>query len=186
MIRRPIIGIDLDDVCWNMLESWISRHNEITEDDVKLSDIKGWDIMNYIKKGSHGMMFYILEQLDFWETVQPKELSQFYLKKLIDDGYEIYIITATSYKTFHLKMKRFIDLFPFIDPKNVIVAHNKQLIDVDLLIDDNPENLRNGFYNKILFDAPHNKSTNEKELGAFRCSDWESVYKKIKKLLPIK
>lgn len=182
--RKPIIGIDLDDVCWDFLEAWIERHNEITEDDVVLDDIKGWDIGQYIKRGSKEMLFYILEQSDFWQTVQPKTDSSKYLKQLIEDGYEVYIVTTTSHKVLHNKMVRFLDLYPFMDDKQVITTSRKQLIDVDILVDDNPDNLRDGFYNKILFHAPHNRYINEKEIGAYRCYDWNEVYQKIRQLEP--
>ena len=183
--HKPTIGIDLDDVCWNFLEAWLKRHNEITEDNVKLDDVKGWNIEKYINKGSREMLFYMLEQSDFWETVQPKAESSKYLKKLIEDGYDVYIVTATSHKVMNRKMNRFFELFPFINPEQIITTKVKQMINVDLLVDDNPENLRGGFYNKILFHAPHNRYSNEKEIGAFRCYDWQEVYEKIKQIVPI-
>lgn len=183
--RKPTIGIDLDDVCWDFLEAWLERHNEVTEDNVQLDDIKSWHIEQYINKGSKEMLLYLLEQSDFWQTVQPKVESQRYIRKLIDDGYDVYIVTATSHKVMNNKMNRFFDLFPFIDPKKIIVTNSKQMVGVDLLVDDNPENLRGGLYNKILFHAPHNRYSNEKEIGAFRCYDWEEVYNKIKQIVPI-
>lgn len=185
-MNRPVIGVDLDDVLWNFLEAWITRHNEITEDNVDVNDIKSWNIEQYIHKGSRGMLFYMLEQAGFWDTVKPKDGAQLYLKKLIEDGYDVVIVTATSYKVAQHKMMRFFELFPFIKEDQIITAKRKQLINVDILIDDNPDNLRGGFYNKFLFTAPHNELTNEKEIGAHRCKDWEELYYKIKKLFPIK
>lgn len=45
-----------------------------------------------------------------------------------------------------------------IPHNNIIVAHKKQMIRADVLIDDAPFNVENGWYYGILFDAPHNRN----------------------------
>lgn len=180
-----IIGVDLDDVLWDLLDLWMSKHNEITDDCVTPEDIKSWDVTQYINKGNRDILFYILEQSDFWDTINPMPESQKYLKQLIDDGYDIYIVTASSHRTLHNKMERFFELFPFIKNNQVIVTERKQMIDLDILIDDNPANLCNASYKKILFDRPHNRWCIEKEIGAVRLSNWEDIYNYIKELLPV-
>lgn len=182
---NPIIGIDLDDVIWNTLEAWLKRYNEITDDDIEVSDVKSWDIAQYIKKGNREMLFYVLEQNDFWETVQPKNDSQRVLKQLIDDGYDVYIVTASGYKNLHKKMERLFELYPFLNFSNVIITRTKQMIDLDVLIDDNPENLCEGSYKKVLFDRPHNQWCAEKNIGATRVSSWDQIYDYIKEKEPI-
>lgn len=181
----PVIGADLDDVLWGLLEAWLDRYNDVADDNIAPSDIKSWDIAQYIKNGTREMLFYILEQDDFWDTVQPIPDSQVYLKKLIDDGYDVNIVTASSYKVLKPKMNRFYELFPFIKNKQVIVTERKQMIDLDVLIDDNPANLCDSSYIKVLFDAPHNQWCNEHEIGAVRLSNWKDVYKFIKERFPI-
>lgn len=148
-------------------------------------DIKSWDISQYTKRCSSEELFSILEQPDFWNTVYPIKDSYSYIKKLHDDGYEIYIVTATSHETLHSKMLRFFELYPFIHSNQIIVTQNKKIVDLDLLIDDDPTNLEDGFYTKILFDAPHNQRYNEKEIGAYRCTRWKDVYKIITTEYPI-
>jgi len=185
MRDRPVIGIDLDDVLWSLVDAWLKRYNEIVDDDVTPEDIKSWQIDQYIKKGTREMLFYILEQNDFWETLKPKPGSQFYLKKLIDDGYDVVIITATSYQTLKPKLIQFFELFPFIKEEQIIVTQRKQMVDVDLLVDDNPVNFYDASYIKVLFDAPHNKAFNEKLISAVRLSNWTFIYNFIKEKLPI-
>lgn len=171
--------MDLDDVCWDLLSAWLRRYNEITFDNVEPKDVLSWDISKYINKGTKEMLFYILEQSDFWQTVNPMKDSQKYMQKLLDDGYEIYIVTSTSAETLHHKLIRFFELFPFINQHQIITAHNKQLIGVDILIDDKPENLIGGSFDKILFERTHNKWCDTESNGIFRCKDWESIYKLI-------
>lgn len=182
----PVIGIDLDDVLWDLLQAWINRYNEITDDDVKVEDVKSWDVSKYTSKCSKEMLFYILEQNDFWESVNPRPNSPRYLKQLIDDGYDVVIVTASHYKNLNHKMERFFELFPFINKEQVIVTHRKQMIDMDILVDDNPANLSDSSYIKVLFDTPHNKWLNEREIGAIRLSNWEEIYNYIVEKLPVR
>lgn len=183
--EAPIIGVDLDDVLWDLLKAWLDRYNDIADDNVLPTDIKSWDIAQYINNGTREMLFYILEQNDFWDTVKPIPESRVYLKELIDDGYDVNIVTASSYKILKPKMIRFYELFPFIKNRQVIVTERKQMIDLDVLIDDNPANLCDSSYTKVLFDAPHNQWCNEQEIGAVRLSNWKDVYEFIKEKFPI-
>ena len=64
----PVIGVDLDDVLWSLLEAWLNRYNDVADDNVLPADIKSWDIAQYIKNGTREMLFYILEQDDFWDS----------------------------------------------------------------------------------------------------------------------
>jgi len=183
--RTPIIGIDLDEVIWGLTEAWLQRHNEITGDDVKVEDVKSWDITQYIKKGGRTELFYILEQKDFWQTVKPAAKSAEYLQRLMDDGYLIYIVTASSYRTVSPKLRHFFNLFPFIKQGQVIIAEEKQMIDLDLLVDDNPANLCGGRFNRVLFDAHHNRWCDEEKINAVRIKNWDELYEYITSNFPI-
>lgn len=181
----PVVGVDLDDVLWGLLDAWLLRWNEVTGDNIQPEDIKSWDIARYVNKGTKEMLFYILEQNDFWGTVQPYADAQEYLKRLIDDGYDVVVVTASSHRTLKAKLDRFYKLFPFIKEEQVIVTKRKQMIDMDVLIDDNPANLYNSSYRKILFDTPHNKAVDEVNIKAVRMYDWHEIYEYIIKAFPV-
>ena len=102
------------------------------------------------------------------------------LQKLIADGHEIYIVTASLYQTLPEKMDEVLfRYFPYISWDHVIVTHNKHLIHGDVLVDDGPHNLTGGSYRKILFEAPHNRNVDESSIGAKRARTWEEVYELI-------
>lgn len=63
--------------------------------------------------------------------------------------------------------------------KDVIIAHDKKLINGDVLIDDGVHNLENAKYKKLLFDQPHNRSYNAEENGMIRVHDWNEIYRAI-------
>lgn len=183
--KNPIIGVDLDDVLWDLMSTWISRYNDMVDDNLTVEDIKSWDVAQYIKRGTEGILNYIPQQNDFWEDVEPIPDSKEYLQQLIKDGYLIYVVTASSHTNLKEKMSRFYSLFPFIEEEHVVIIHRKQMMDLDMLIDDKPENLEDANYLKVLFDRPHNRSIDENKISAVRLKTWSEIYKYIKQELPI-
>ena len=179
------VGIDVDDVLFDTLSAWLKRHNEINVDDVKPEDIKSWDIAQYIKKGNKDTLFYILRQNGFWKTVNPVDDAQDRLWKLISeygDSIDIYIITATHPDGAGEKIRRLFELYPFLDEKKIVMTSSKGILDIDVMIDDNPKNLMEmpaGCF-KILFDRPHNQWCEEEDIGAVRASNWNEVYDYVK------
>ena len=102
--KNPVIGVDLDDVLWDFVGAWIERYNEIVGTNFTKEDIKSWDVTRYIQEGTEGILNYIPEQYDFWETVEPIRNSYQYLWELMKDGYNIYIVTASHYSNIREKM----------------------------------------------------------------------------------
>lgn len=130
---------------------------------------------DFTKKQIYG----VLQEDEVWTNLTPMPGAQKYLQKLHDEGHELYMVTATDYRTCCVKIERILELFPFLDANHIIIAHNKQMVRGDVLIDDGPHNLVNGQYFRILFDAPHNRGFNEKKYGMYRAVGWEQVYQLI-------
>ena len=183
-IHNPIIGVDLDDVLWDLLGAWLQRYNTIVDGHVVPTDIKSWSIEQYILPNTKEILFYILEQKDFWETVQPMNGAAESLYRLMRDGYNVYIVTASSYKTLPAKLNHFFELFPFVHKDQVVVAKEKQLLDLDVMIDDNPENLCHASYDKLLFDRPSNQWVKKDDIR--RVYTWAEIYQFVKDNYPIK
>lgn len=174
------VGVDVDDVLLKTTEAWLEQYNKITMDNVTPDDIKSWDIAQYIHKGNREMLFDILRQSSFWRTVDAVDDSVTYLWKLINenDDIDIYIVSATYPDTAAAKIRRLLNHFPFIDERSIVLTATKNIIDVDILIDDNPENLcsmRPGCM-KILFDRPHNRWCDETGISAIRAKTWKEIY----------
>ena len=176
------VGIDVDDVLMDTTAAWLQVHNEITGDNVTPDDVKSWDIAQYISKGSRETLFNILRQNEFWKNVGAVNDSITYLWKLIaeheDSEIDVYIATATYPDTAGAKIKRLLQHFPYIDERKVVMTASKGVLNIDLLVDDNPENLcsmPSGCV-KILFDRPHNRWCNESGIGAIRAHNWKEVY----------
>lgn len=175
------ILIDMDDTLEDLLESWVAELNKMYGTNVNHEDIDDWDIGLFFPNLTRFQIFEPLFTCDFWDSVKPKEGAVKYVKKLKDDGFQVYVCTNTNYKTLKDKMDKVLfKYFDFLSWNDVIVTTNKQMVDADFLIDDGVHNLLGGKYKGILMDAPHNRKFNEREYNIFRAKNWQEVYAYIK------
>lgn len=175
MMKKLRILFDADDTVENLLECWIAVLNERYGTSVKYEDVKQWGIHHAFPTLAPSQVYGVLYEPDVWRKITPIIGCRTVLEKLLAEGHELYMVTASNYQTAHIKFKRILEMFPFLDWNHVIIAHHKQMIRGDILIDDNPDNLIGGEYEGILFTAPHNRDfkTGEKMR---RANTWDEVY----------
>lgn len=179
-MRKLTVLIDMDDVLEELLPAWVEYLNQKFGCDVRPGDIKGWVMTDFFPDVSPKDVYGALLDDGLWSYVKPKRGAQEYVKKLIDDGHEVFVVTASHYKTIVAKMEGVLfEYFPYLTWDNVIIASKKQMIRGDVLVDDGVHNLIDGEYHKILMDAPHNQWVNAEEIGAVRAMDWSDVYRFI-------
>lgn len=178
------ILIDIDDTIENLCETWVDWLNKQYGTSVKYNEITKWDISKFFSNLTKEQVFEPLYNPKLWDYVQPKPGAVEYVKKLIDEGYNVYLCTSTDYRNVRPKYEGVIQkYFPYIKWSQVIIASHKQMIKADFLIDDGIHNLENGDYIKILMTAPHNKDYDAEGNGMYRADNWENVYKIIKNKL---
>lgn len=178
------ILIDIDDTIENLCETWVSWLNKQYGTSVKYDEITEWDMSKFFPNLTKEQVFEPLHNPKLWDYVQPKHGAVEYVKKLIDEGYNVYLCTSTDYRNVRPKYEGVIQkYFPYIKWSQVIIASHKQMIKADFLIDDGVHNLENGDYIKILMTAPHNKDYDAEGNGMYRADNWKNVYKIIKNKL---
>ena len=171
------ILVDMDDVLETLIEGWVEYLNDHYGTSVTSDDINDWDMTLAFPTLTPEQVYSAELDDSLWDRVGPKQGAREALEKMIADGHEIYIVTATYYQTLKAKMENVLfKYFPFITWDNVIITSNKQMVMGDVLIDDGPHNLVGGTYKKILFDVNHNRSFDEKSVGAIRAHNWDEVY----------
>ena len=179
-----IILVDMDDTIEELLPAWCRWLNKYYGTSVNPDNVTDWEVAKFFPELTIEQVFSPLtDNSSFWKTVKPKPGAVKYLKKLVAEGNEIYIVTASHYKNIAPKYEYIIEkYFPFISWNHFIVTCNKQLIHGDVLIDDGPHNLKNGNYTKLLFTAPHNKSYDAEGNQMIRVNTWKDVYNVIQLL----
>lgn len=176
------ILVDMDDTIENLCDAWVTYLNNKYNLSVSTSDITEWEMTSAFPSLSKTKIYEPLHNKDFWYTITPKEDAQIYLKRLVEEGYNVFICTSTNYDVSTYKMDAIIGrYFPFIDWKQIITSHNKHMIKGDVLIDDgfhNYDKERDMFF---LYDTPHNRNVSEDSSNFFRCHNWQEVYEAVEK-----
>lgn len=177
---KQTVLIDIDDTIEYLCKAWVKWLNNKYNLSVDYNDITDWNICLFFPTLTKDQVFEPVHTEEFWETVEPMPDAMIYVKKLYDEGYDLYLCTSTDYRNikakYELIVKRY---FPYIDWHHVIVANEKKLIRADFIIDDGVHNLlyRDGF--KMLMTAPHNKDFDAKANGLERVYNWEQIYNTI-------
>ena len=179
-MKKLTVLIDMDDVLEDLLPAWVEYLNEKYNCAVRPSNITGWTMADFFPDVPRQSVYDALLDDKLWRRACPKQGAQEYVQRLVDDGHQVFVVTASHYKTVPIKMEDILfKYFPYLTWDNVIITSRKQMIRGDVLVDDGTHNLTGGEYRAILMDAPHNRSFDEKAIGAVRAMDWNDVYRFI-------
>ena len=172
-----IIGIDCDNIICNTTESVLAQHYADTGEKLTLDDIKSYYIENYVSDDYKDDFHLIFYKKEMWKRVKVIPHCVEVIKRLHDRGDSIYFVTSTEPQNITKKARFLQRTFPFLDiRKCLITTHCKQMIDVDILIDDYEMNLINGSYFGILMDYPWNRNFDEaSDDKIYRIFDWTQV-----------
>lgn len=174
-MNKKVILVDMDDVIENLVEAWIKeidrRHGYHRDSE----DITAWDMYKFYPDLEPNYIYEILDDPEFWKTVEPKKDAMEYIPKL-QEYFEIYIVTAGLYLSIEAKISNIIyKYFPTIDNDHIIICHNKQMIKGDVIIDDGIHNLIGHDAIKLLYDTPHNREEDLPD-DIYRVHNWEEIY----------
>lgn len=176
-MRHLTLLVDMDDTIEDLTTPWVNSLNQTHGTSVQKKDINDWNLSIAFPSLSKDQIFAPISTAELWKRVTPLPGAPEYLKKLIDDGHKVVIVTASSHESISFKLKYVLfEYFPYLSMKDVIVASQKQLIKGDVMVDDAPHNLEGGEYFKILITAPHNRKYNASENGMVRADHWSDIY----------
>lgn len=176
-MRSLKILIDMDDTLEDLLPAWVSCLNREFGTEVDPNEIREWDMRKAFPTLTVHQIYAPLRMADFWDTVYPKPGAREAVQRLMEDGHQVYVVTASGYEAIRDKMERVLfSYFPFIRWDHVIICSNKQMVRGDVMVDDGIHNLDGAECLKVLFDAPANRSFDAAKAGMVRVSDWEGAY----------
>lgn len=172
MSRKLRVGIDIDDVCVNLVETVLQCYNEGLDSfyspmdkamDVvypllnhearkklgylEKEDVESWDILSYIAPRFQDLLsFYLMDDgstvFEKLDYEGDKKTTLAGVKSVFEE-YDVCFITDTPISVAAVKIPRFLELFPFVPQEKVILCKDKWRINVDVLVDDNPYNIHN-------------------------------------------
>ena len=180
-----IICIDFDEVLFPTLSKVIEIYNKRYDDTLSLDTITTYNLYESLPSQVADRLLELFTDKEVYDNLQPYKGSVKALQTLANNGHEIYIATATSSKNLEWKEQLLRRYFPFIPKENLIRIHNKKLLNVDVLVEDNLDTLTQTFADRICFDQPWNRS-DSKDFAysinrAYCWGDIVDIINKIKK-----
>lgn len=170
------ILVDMDDTIEQLLKAWVGWVNDKYGTKTTVEDVTEWDVSMAFPGLSRDQVYEALYVDELWDTVEPVPDAPEVLKRLIDKGHEVVIVTASPYRSLSAKMEKVLfRYFPYISWNDVIITSRKQMIRADVLIDDGIHNLEGGEYKKILFDSSNNRQYDAEGNGMVRVYTWKDV-----------
>ena len=171
-----VILTDADNVMENLTHEMFLLIDELYGTDVTYDDLRDWDLTTAFPTLTREQVYGTELNETLYDRVKPIDGAQTVLKRLIDAGHEVYVVTNTPFAALKCKMEKvFLRYFPFIPPDHYIFTAHKQLIRGDVLIDDGVHNLVGGSYRKLLFSAPNNRDFDAEANGMTRVDTWADV-----------
>ena len=177
------IAVDIDDVLNNLNDRVIQMFNEEYNASVTADMFTSYDIYKCLpfEEAENYTKFWLRE--DVWRSLSPIWHSQWGLKKLIEEGYNVVLATSTHYTNFAWKIEWLQEYFPFIDISKVICISDKGLLNVDIMIDDCAEKLISNIRcHRICLDKTWNRNIHDEAYGIHRCKDWDEIIKTVDRI----
>lgn len=178
MSKKLRVCCDLDNILNNLTETLLEIYNKDNNDNLTINDITEYKIDKFTKQNVKITDYFKSDEL--WMRVLPIKQSQEYLK-IINDDYDLRIISASHLGDMPTKYRWIKVFFPFLKRQQIWTVFDKQWVDCDILIDDFEDNLIGGNYHKILLDYPFNRNIDDNQEGIYRAYNWQDIFMEIKR-----
>lgn len=182
------IAFDIDNVLCNTTECVLDYINEwLAGTDLKIEDLKSYWIEDALPERYKWVVPLAFQQSEMWKNVKMIDSAAATIKKLYEEGNEIYFATATTAENFRKKLSFLERNLPFF-PKgyikqNSISIKKKQILSVDVLVDDYLGNLTGRrHYISLCYDYPWNRDYKENGDTFRRVYDWNQIYNIIQEI----
>lgn len=168
------IGIDLDGVVFDTIGELIRLYNLEYDDNLQREDIKSWETARFVKCGEE--IYRYFRDPDFYANLPLMEGALEVMGRL-DKSHELVLVSDTPVVAMVNRSRQLARVFPaerfrFMQEKNIIYTARKDLVEVDVLLDDKPENIedfqKTGKGRAVVFDWAYNR-----HLGNYqRVNNW--------------
>jgi 5'(3')-deoxyribonucleotidase len=145
-MKKLRILIDIDGIVADTMPHWLQYLGDQTGVYAKMEDITMYDLSRCppLTEIGPGVVFGVLQDVGFTMGIPMMEGAANVLKNLMDDGHEVYLVTARSGAQHIAETYEWVKAtMPFIDTRRqLIFCYEKHLIACDVIIDDQAATLQ--------------------------------------------
>lgn len=170
------IALDFDNTLFATLEKVLEIYNRCHNSNLKLSQITEYDLHDNFQEDIADELIELFVEKSIYSSLLPYKGAIKAVKTLAEQGCEIYVVTSSDVRNMEWKEKLLQEHFPFIPKNNLIRIHNKMLLNVDVMIEDNLDNLKSTFADRICFDQPWNQDADADYVySIYRIHHWGEI-----------
>ena len=178
-----ILAVDIDDTICNLQETAVKMFNQRYGTRYAVEDFTDFDVTNVLPPDEAMNLIAIYGESGLYNVVKPMNGAQSALKKLVNAGHQVYLVTNAIPKTYGEKVEFVKKYFPYIDEAHIVCMKHKHLFKCDIMIDDCLQNLiAKPYYHRVLMNKPWNQSNTDYAYGIYRCYNWDDVVAAIDKI----
>jgi 5'(3')-deoxyribonucleotidase len=176
-VKRLLIGVDIDEVCNNLIWEVVQAYNKAYRQNLNYYDIDQYDIKPFLVPQCKNIWQEFCRD-ELMRGLQVEDTAVETLSQLAEQ-HDIYFVTAGHPNTMHVRDQWLSGKFPFYKTKMLIGCQQKQLLNLDILVDDYEQNLIGGNYRGFLMNRPWNRKFDAKAHSIERIDKVEDVLKYI-------
>ena len=170
------IAIDFDGVLFSTMEKVLEVYNKRHDASIELAQLTMYNLHDNFPADIADELLELFVDKTIYDCLQPYKGAIRAVKTLVEQGHEIFVATSTDVRNMEWKEELLQKHFPFIPKKNLICIHNKSLLNVDVLVEDSLDNLKNTFADRICFDQPWNQDEGADWVyGIYRIHHWGEI-----------
>jgi 5'-nucleotidase len=145
--QLSLIALDVDDVIASLMDRWLELYNATYNDNLRRDQLTNWHVEQFVVPECGLKIFDILGEPDLYEHVEMMPGALDGVNWLRGRGHEIIYVTACGSGMVDQKVE-WLQRHHFFCPgvpkwEQVIIARRKDLIHVDLIVDDKLETCEN-------------------------------------------
>lgn len=154
MKKKISVALDCDDTLYECNKQALTLLNKKNKTSYQVEDIHSWGVLG--NELDERLAYF--EDPEFYQTQPVMEGAQEFVRELSKIA-EVFIATSTPPQCMGQRISRVVKDFPEIPVENIFMGSKKNLLHVDVLLDDGLHNIResNADY-PVLFRQPWNQS----------------------------
>ena len=173
MGKKFTIALDVDDVLFPCLEPACKAVG------IDYKKIVDWDLTKCeLTDAERSALMYTMSRDDFLSQQKPYKGSVEMVDKLVKDGHNIIIASAVEPGAMTIRGMMLMQAMPMFNPKNIMLGARKELLNVDIILDDSPYNMGGNAKYSVLYSTQYNQN----ESGYLRIKNYDEFLDLVGKL----